>query len=217
LQADEPFLSLSLRWLGYDLLGAEHAGEGAEGVGLRRAIMAFQAGEGFPVTGQLSPEQLDRLYTGAARAVDIDARKAAKIARDVARDVSESGYDEERYALRSLRAGVRDGKLYGIGEFRFGGTFEGEWLESLDTGAAQRPGTGILRASDTCSIALRNQGALAVETLNDVLDKAIGVLRLGNRIEFSRDLAGLLPERDSTEPVTLESICSPPKEEEQDN
>jgi hypothetical protein len=177
-------------------------------IGVTRATMAFQADEGFPVTGDSPEEELDRLFEQAARRIDVDARRAADVAREVARTANATQFTNQIGFLRSLKAGIHNGRLYGIGQLRTGGIFEGEWLDGLDADAGTRPGLGVIRYSASCSITIRNVGAGFVPDTAALLKRSLGVLRLGNRIVFARDLQGLVGDDQKPQVDQLAWICT---------
>ena len=139
--SDDPQAAPALGVLGFDLLGPADA-EPDSGIVHRRAIMAFQVAEKFPVTGKLLATQLNRLVQSAALQIDRDAVNAVAVARDVAARSVEIQFQDENGALRSIKSGVRNGRVFGVGELQFGGLFEGEWLDSAEANSGQRPFLG---------------------------------------------------------------------------
>jgi len=219
--AATPWAAIAFQSLGYDLLGPTRREEPTRGdeqpartddsasrIIHRRAIMAFQVAEGFPVTGKLSAPQVERLLASAARQTDLEARKAAAIARDVASRSGAVTFDEPRDPLRSMTAGIYNGRVFGVGQLQFGGVFEGEWLDGLETGSSQRPGLGVLRLTNECSIALRNVEAAAAYGLPALLEKSLGVMRQGNRITFAGELSRLIPENERGKEIQPAWLCA---------
>jgi hypothetical protein len=176
-------LGQALRRLGFDLLGAEHAAATAGDIGVRRAIMAFQAGEGFPVTGVLAAPELVRLRGLVSREIDVDARRAAETAREVAgRLETVPASDRSGSSLRSFKGSVYNGRLYGTGELAFGAFFDGEWTINSESASDQQPIQGVVRDNSDCTIALLTATDASAGTLSGLLTGSVGVLRRGRNI-----------------------------------
>jgi hypothetical protein len=198
-----------LQWLGYDLPSPGDQAEEFAGIGMRRAVMAFQAGEGFPLSGVVtSDDQMIRLSELAARQVDTEARKAAQVAREVAGRSTKEEFAERNPPLSSFTGGIENGAVYGSGQFAFGGQFEGEWMDGIDAGASRRPKLGIIRYSAECSISLRNVAGGTAQKLANLLNASIGVLRRGRTIVFARELASLTSGGGQVRDVELRSLCA---------
>jgi hypothetical protein len=201
----DAFISQMLRSLGYDLVVSERL-DNPSAIGMRRAIMAFQAGEGFPISGVIaSTDQFARLLELAARQADVDARHAAEIGRLVAGRASEEDLSGTTGPVTALSTAVHNGGVYGVGKLRFGGVFEGEWF-----GEYQRPKVGVLRYSAECSMSLRNMASAAARNVAELMKASIGVLRYGRNILFARELWALVPRDQRAEQLQLSSLCRPP-------
>jgi hypothetical protein len=204
----DPFIAQALQWLGYDLLGSENAGRGT--VSTRRAVMAFQANEGFPITGAIANEaQLIRLLQVTARHADVEASQAAETAREVAARAPPVESTDANEPLLSLRAGVHNGRVYGIAQLRIGGTFEGEFADSAESGLNQRPRQGVIRVTGDCSISLRAVTTVSAQYLPVLLSRSVGVVRHGRRVAYARELGGLVPrDPEQQRQLQLATLCT---------
>jgi hypothetical protein len=111
--------------------------------------------------------------------------------------------------LRSIKTGIYNGRVFGAGEFVFGGAFEGEWLDGAEVGSSQRPLLGFLWLSNNCSISLRNLDGVYATALAGLLEKSLGVRRQNNRVTFSGQLAELVRRSPDENDISPTTVCTP--------
>jgi hypothetical protein len=208
-QSGRPWIAFALGSLGYDLLGPA-GGDQDSGILNRRAIMAFQVAEKFPVTGKLLEDQLTRLYQNAAQQIDAEAIDTVSLARRITGQSRQVEFSDTSGGLRSIKSGIYNGRVFGVGEFLFGGSFEGEWLDGAEVGSSQRPLLGFLWLPNNCSISLRNMDGVYATALAGLLEKSLGVRRQNNnRITFSGKLAQLVARNPDEADVGPSTVCTP--------
>ena len=213
-----PSVASSIRVLGFDLPAPSNSGDSVDAslpnadnnelvgdIGLERAIMALQATEGFAVTGILQPELSAILHYWAGRRIDLDARKAAQTAADVATalkaaevDYSErSTYEKSDNFTRlgSLTGGVRDGRVYGRGILVATGSnrqqqtvasFQGALLGSMQERSSQQVDLGVFSWGKGCTYSGRmefvsnNSGNASPSLKGGVLRRNGSIIAVGN-------------------------------------
>jgi hypothetical protein len=184
-------MAVSLRALGYDLLGpVDQTGRRAEFID-ERAVMAFQAAEGFAISGRpLDADQLRMLHRQAARQIDLEAHRLAAVARDLA--ARSQPVDRPEETVRTIKGQIDNARFLGSGEFSFGGRFDGSWMDSNSSRGPQRPALGVLYMKEGCSVSLRTI-LLAEGTyyLSDLLRSSIGVVRRKEQILHAGALDGI--------------------------
>jgi hypothetical protein len=216
----------ALRDVGYDLIDPASATDDAPNPVNLRVVMAFQAGERFPVTGTLSPEQVGRLAELEASQVDALALESINTSRaisgsspaikfplppdDPGTSTNSSANQDQPppTGLASMQGAYYNGKFYGLGMLRSGSKFEGEWVDGPTAGGSQRPALGVLTLANDCRANIKTFGTDSGDQLDEaaILSHSIGVVRQKNKKIASGDLTNLTDEQRSA------CLPAPPQE-----
>jgi hypothetical protein len=211
-QSIPDWVPAAFRNLGYDLIDPADSNDESNNPVDLRAIMAFQAGERFQITGKLRPEQIRYLANLAAIQMDVAAQDAVKTMRQVSQNSPVVTFPEpaedqadvkdkttkkdepedstsQSFGLKSMKGAFYDGRFFGEGELRSGVKFKGEWLDGPTAGDSQRPGLGVLYLANDCQAAIKTFTMPDAFTESEIIAHSIGVVRQKDKKLFTGDLS----------------------------
>jgi hypothetical protein len=176
----------ALRSLGYDVPGEPVELDGSIRPFDRRAILAFQAAEGFPLTGELQENERLVLLRGAAMQIDALAQKAAATARKIAAVSPSQEFSGEDEKLESLAGGVAQDGSYAVGRYKSGAEFSGLWQGDLSDNPL--PKLGVLQLTNDCTFAFgMANGFNASYDIGQPSFGTLGMIRHDGQIGFFGD------------------------------
>ena len=187
--------AFALRSLGYDVSGEPAELDETVQTFDKRAILAFQAAAGFPLTGQLQDSERVLLLQNAAKEVDALAQQAAATARGIAAASPLIPFTEDDAKLNSLAGGMAQSGTYAVGHYKNGSEFSGLWQGDLNDDPLPR--LGVLQITKDCSFAFgMAEGFDASSDVDQPAVGALGVIRNHGSITVDGDFNGRRPSTD---------------------